>query len=172
VYAGGDAVTGPASIIEAIAQGKVAASLIDRHLGGDGRISLELTEGESPVEVGTSQEAPTPRVEIPCLPAGVRSHGFDVVEETLNPHLTKQEADRCLSCDYRQFSVELDFEACKECGYCRKVCHMDVFAPEERFNAKGYRPMVVMNPQYCVGCMKCFYSCPDFCIDVEGAESP
>ena len=172
VYAGGDAVTGPASIIDAIAQGKVAASLLDRHLGGDGSISLELSEGESQMDAGASREAPTPRVEIPCLPSGFRAHDFDVVERTLNPHLTKQEANRCLSCDYRQFRIELDFEACKECGYCRKVCHMDVFAPEERFNAKGYRPMVVMNPQYCVGCMKCFYSCPDFCIDVEGVENP
>lgn len=44
VFAGGDAVTGPASLIEAVAQGRQAASAIDRFLGGDGRIDEVLLD--------------------------------------------------------------------------------------------------------------------------------
>jgi len=171
VYAGGDAVKGPASIIEAIAQGKVAASLIDQYLGGNGKIALKLAPDEADIVLSFYNEASAPRVEIPCLPAGVRTSNFNVVEKTLNPFLARKEADRCLWCDYRQFTVDLDFEGCKECGYCRNVCRMEVFAPGTRFNAKGYRPMEVKNPKNCVGCMKCFYSCPDFCIEIKGVEN-
>jgi|GEM_PF-6028226 len=39
VFAGGDLVTGPKSVIEAIAAGRKAASVIDRYLGGDSNIS-------------------------------------------------------------------------------------------------------------------------------------
>ena len=70
----------------------------------------------------------------------------------------------------RIISVELDFEACKECGYCQKVCNKEVFAPGNRFNAKGYRSMEVKNREKCIGCMKCFFSCPDFCIEIKGME--
>lgn len=70
----------------------------------------------------------------------------------------------------RVVDVELDFEACKECGYCVKVCKKEVFAPGSRFNGKGYRAMEVKHKEKCIGCMKCFFSCPDFCIEIKGAE--
>ncbi|MFC1872612.1 FAD-dependent oxidoreductase [Chloroflexota bacterium] len=43
VWAGGDAVIGPASVIQSIAAGRQAASAIDKYLGGDGQIEEELT---------------------------------------------------------------------------------------------------------------------------------
>jgi NADPH-dependent glutamate synthase beta subunit-like oxidoreductase len=44
IFAGGDAVTGPASLIDAVAQGRQAASAIDRFLGGDGEIDEVLLD--------------------------------------------------------------------------------------------------------------------------------
>ncbi len=170
VFAGGDAVSGPSSIIDAISHGQRAASAIDRYLGGDGSIYFRLVPEETEVSMAFYNEPQSPPVEIPTLPVGERITNFNVVEKTLNPLMSRKEADRCLWCDYRQFVVELDFEACKECGYCERVCQMEVFARGERFNAKGYRPYVVKSPQNCVGCMKCFYNCPDFCIEIKGAE--
>lgn len=169
VFAGGDFVRGPSSIIEAISDGKQAASAIDRYLGGNGSLTLTLAPEEAEVELGLCRDDSAPRIEIPCLSTGIRVNSFDVVEKTLNPNLASREAERCLSCDYRQFDVELDFEGCKECGYCLSVCHMDVFSPGARFNAKGYRAFEVKHPANCVGCMKCFYSCPDFCMEIKGA---
>ncbi|MCL5024035.1 MAG: FAD-dependent oxidoreductase, partial [Nitrospirae bacterium] len=170
VFAGGDMVSGPASIIEAIADGKKAASHIDRYLGGDGDITTPLAPEETGVSMRSCGDGASARVEIPIVSAGARVNNFEVVEKTLNDYLARKEADRCMWCDYRQFEVELDFEACKECGYCSEVCHMGVFAPGKRFNAKGYRPYEVVNPQNCVGCMNCFWSCPDFCIEIKEVE--
>ena len=70
----------------------------------------------------------------------------------------------------KQFVVELDIEACKECGYCLDVCKKNVFAPGVDFNAKGYRAMQVKNPKKCIGCLKCFYNCPDFSIEIKGVK--
>jgi formate dehydrogenase beta subunit len=42
VYAGGDAVLGPSTLIESIAQGRVAAGAMDKLLGGDGDIEEKL----------------------------------------------------------------------------------------------------------------------------------
>lgn len=170
VFAGGDVVRGPSSIIEAIFNGKQAASAIDRTLGGNGSLALSLAPEETETALGLCRDVSAPRIEIPCLSTGIRVNNFDVVEKTLNSYSASKEADRCLSCDYRQFDVELDFEGCKECGYCLSVCHMDVFSPGARFNAKGYRALEVKHPANCVGCMKCFYSCPDFCMEIKGAE--
>lgn len=170
IFAGGDVVKGPASIIEAVSQGQLAASSIDRYLGGDGNILISLAPAEREISLGFYTEPSAARVEIPCLPVGTRTGNFEVVEKTLNGYLARKEADRCLWCDYRQFTVELDIEGCKECGYCAKVCKMGVFAQGSGFNAKGYRPFEVKNPMNCVGCMKCFYNCPDFCIDIKGVE--
>lgn len=170
VFAGGDAVSGPASIIEAIAHGKLAAASIDRYLEGDGVIDLSLAPKEREISLDFYTDANAARVEVPCVPAGVRAGNFEVVEKTLNSYLARKEADRCLWCDQRLFTVDLDFESCKECGYCMKICKMGVFARGEQFNAKGYRPYEAKNPENCVGCMKCFYGCPDFCIEIKGAE--
>ena len=56
VFAGGDAVTGPASVIEAIAAGKQAAISIDKYLGGDGIIIEKLTAPEEKPETFESEE--------------------------------------------------------------------------------------------------------------------
>lgn len=171
VFAGGDVVKGPSSIIEAISHGKSAAAAIDRFLGGDGSITLVLASEEAGAENRPCIDVASPRIEIPCLPAGVRVNGFEVVEKTLNPYLAGREAERCLSCDYRRFEVELDFEGCKECGYCLGVCGMNVFSTGTRFNKKGYRAFEVKQTANCVGCMKCFYSCPDFCLEIKETAS-
>ena len=83
----------------------------------------------------------------------------------------RAEASRCLSCDARKFDVVLNTERCKECGYCAEVCSVGAFRPRSTFNVKGYRPMEVKSSDHCVGCFKCFFSCPDFAIDIKEATS-
>jgi NAD-dependent dihydropyrimidine dehydrogenase PreA subunit len=89
------------------------------------------------------------------------------VEESYDQRQALAEARRCLACDARKVEVRVNAEHCKECGYCAEVCAIGAFAPADRFNAKGYRPMVCKSSDWCVGCMKCFYACPDFAIDVQ-----
>ncbi len=167
VFAGGDVVSGPDSIIGAIAQGRRASQTIDRYLGGRGEIDEALAEAEGEVEVADLPEAAQPRTAIPTLPPWQRISGFDRVELGYDERRALAEARRCLTCDARTIEVRVNAEHCKECGYCAEVCTLGAFAPADHFNAKGYRPMVCKSSAWCVGCMKCFYACPDFAIDVQ-----
>jgi formate dehydrogenase beta subunit len=171
VYAGGDVVTGPASIIDAIAQGRRAAESIDQFLGGAGRIDQELAPPEQEIVVMDYQMQGQPRVSMPCISLDERTCSFASVEIGLPDDLAIKEAERCRGCDARQFEVKLYGAGCKECSYCVEVCGLDVFGPADKFNEKGYRPMEVKRPERCIGCLACFYACPDFSIDVAEQET-
>jgi heterodisulfide reductase subunit A len=100
VFAGGDAVTGPATVIEAIAAGKKAAGMIDRYLRG-----LELpgdTEESRPVVTLTDEEIKAieklPRHEMPKLPLEKRVGNFEEVELGFSEEAAVAEAKRCLRC--------------------------------------------------------------------------
>ena len=103
IFAGGDVVSGAASVIEAIAVGRKAAVSIDKYLGGDGVIDETLIETEVPSpwlgrEEGFEDKG---RVQVPCLPLEQRLQGFSVVELGLNKEEAVKEAKRCLRCDLR-----------------------------------------------------------------------
>ncbi len=166
VFAGGDVVSGPDSIIGAIAQGRKAAVSIDLYLGGDGDVSETLAEPEDEVLLEDFVLKIEPRNEMRILKPWARFPGFEQVELGLDDDRIEAEASRCLNCDARQFMVVLNTEYCKECGYCSEVCGVETFGPADFFNAKGYRPNEVKSPDWCVGCAKCYFSCPDFAIDV------
>jgi len=166
VFAGGDVVSGPDSIINAIAHGRKAAVAIDRSMGGDGNIEETLAAPEDAVYLTEFESNVAPRSDMPLLKPWERTAGFDQVEQGLDDDRIAAEAGRCLNCDARKFEVILNTEYCKECGYCAEVCGVDTFGPAESFNAKGYRPNEVKTTDWCVGCFKCYFACPDFAIDV------
>ena len=64
------------------------------------------------------------------------------------------------------YTVDLDPEGCKGCGYCRIVCPKGVYEPSSDLNTKGYTIYRAAVPENCIGCMKCVFVCPDFCLDV------
>jgi len=167
VFAGGDVVTGPQSIIGGIAQGRSAAESMDKHLGGQGDIGETLAPPEDDFWLPPMERVIRPRNEMAHLAPWERAQGFEQVEQGLTDEQIRAEASRCLNCDARQFQVVLDTEKCKECGYCYEVCGVETFGPASSFNAKGYRPMEVKSQDWCVGCFKCYFSCPDFAIDVR-----
>jgi ferredoxin len=99
VWAGGDAVTGPASVIEAIAAGRKAAISIDKYLGGEGVIDEQLTESRQIVApAGEEDFADRARVEMPCLTPEQRVGNFDEVELGLCELPAVEESRRCLHC--------------------------------------------------------------------------
>jgi len=166
IFAGGDAVTGPASIIAAIGQGRRAAASIDRFLGGTGVID-RLTG--RPQDEAAPDAAPrgTARAEARLAAPKKRLGDFEIVEKVLNPETAMREAARCLSCDLREFDVTVNEAACKDCGYCREVCGLGIFARSDHFNPGGYRPSLASRPERCIGCLKCLYICPDFAITIR-----
>ena len=103
VFAGGDVVTGPNTVVEAIAAGKKVAIMIARFLRGEelkqpGVARLPSVYIE-PAEVSPEEMAETERVELPMIPLDRRKETFDEVELTLSEADATQEARRCLRCD-------------------------------------------------------------------------
>lgn len=167
IFAGGDAVSGPSSIIEAIAQGRKAASSIDKFLGGTGIIDEKLAPCMEEVAPDEILPRGASRPFLPTIPLSERFKGFEAVELGYDESAAAKEAGRCLACDLRDFKVEVDGKACKECGYCMEACTLGVFAPADYFNDRGYKPVVAAHSERCIGCLACFYVCPDFAIDIQ-----
>ncbi len=103
VFAGGDAVSGPASVIKAIRDGRKAASSIDRYLGGSGDIDQKLARDETEMPCLGREEgfAFRARAEMPLLDGKKRTASFCAVEKGLPEKEALEEAGRCLSCALR-----------------------------------------------------------------------
>jgi NADH-quinone oxidoreductase subunit F len=100
VFAGGDVVTGPNTVVDAIAAGKKVAIMIDRYL-----MQEELRQPPEirlpkiyvpPVEIS---EEETKRVSLPTIPVEERKSSLHEVELTLSADQAKYEAHRCMRCD-------------------------------------------------------------------------
>jgi NADPH-dependent glutamate synthase beta subunit-like oxidoreductase len=165
VFAVGDVVTGPTSIIQAIAHGRQAAAAVDKYLGGTGIIAEELIS--EPIERRKAASAGQTRSPMGTVEFGVRLNSFNLVENGYSPNAAQREASRCLGCDYVTHSVTVDLAACKACGYCKDACGLGIFQRSKSFNERGYQPMEATASDRCVGCLRCFYACPDFAISVE-----
>jgi len=141
VFAGGDAVTGAATVIQALAAGRKAAVSIDRYLKGEpldtGREGEAVFESKLIVDTwGVAEEA---RSAIPALPVAQRRGNFREVELGLSKEEAIKEAKRCLSCDCRicidllacpalitdNGKVTVDDTQCPGCGVCALVCPHD-----------------------------------------------
>jgi len=103
VFAGGDVVSGPASVIEAIQAARYAAISIDKYLGGKGQIDQKFIpeEEEDPCLGREERFAYRERAEIPALPLDKRLHGFSQVECSFDEKTAVEEAKRCLRCQLR-----------------------------------------------------------------------
>jgi NADH-quinone oxidoreductase subunit F len=104
VFAGGDAVTGPALVIDAIAAGQRAASSIRDYLHGKALSPTVHRNAYKPVPVSftppTKEETQEkPRVHISEIPLSDRKTSFEEVIVGYNPRDARVEASRCLRCD-------------------------------------------------------------------------
>lgn len=100
LFAGGDAVTGPSSVVAAIGAGERAAVGIDRMFTGennafwriDREVDVEFKPGDEPVETG--------REPVRMMEVQRRCHTFEEVELPWNETVAVQQAARCLRCEY------------------------------------------------------------------------
>jgi len=102
VYAGGDVVAGPTSVIEAIAAGRQAAISIDKYLGGEGDIDEQLAPPEE-VTPFTIEEGERYRPPMNMLPLEERLKGFAQVELGFDETKATEETKRCLRCDLEEY---------------------------------------------------------------------
>lgn len=120
VFACGDMVTGPASVVEAVAGGKKIAESVYRYLTGEQIPWPSVSLEKSSPWLGRREDfAPRKRLRIAkrpwqgakgqCSPAERRIMCFQEIEEGFDEFLALEEADRCLRCDLRLNIQEVDW---------------------------------------------------------------
>jgi heterodisulfide reductase subunit A len=130
VFAAGDAVSGPATVIEAVGTAHTVVAAMDRYLRGE---ALTVESGEitphgdnwAPIAPDTPTSA---RAEAAYTPAAVRMANFDEVDNALTEAQARHEAARCLNCGI-----------CCECMACVQVCEakaIDHRMPAEEIEVK------------------------------------
>ena len=103
VFAGGDAVTGPRTVVEAIAAGKSAAESIEKYLEGKSLTREYKLRRPSiyvePIELTDEELQDAKRPKMPKLPIKERKKNFKEVELGLTEEMAIKEARRCLRCE-------------------------------------------------------------------------
>jgi len=101
VFAAGDAVLGPATVIEAVAQGNKAAMAVDSYLQDGAPQSKESWFAYDTVELTFNLEdyADAKRPVMPTREAGERARTFEEIELGLKESVAREECKRCLRCD-------------------------------------------------------------------------
>lgn len=101
IFSGGDCASGPATVIKAVAAGKVLAANIDEYLGYNHQISVDVDIPEA----DTQYREPMGRSELHEREANIRKFDFEEIEKCLNDNEALQEASRCLRCDHYGFGI-------------------------------------------------------------------
>ncbi len=113
IFAGGDVITGSATVIEAVEAGKRAAHYISMYLRGE-TLPTEWQEeppmGENWIDI-PKDEPVKKRLEVPALPVEKRLGGFQEVSLPVGEKAAQDEAARCLNCG-----------GCCECYQCIEAC--------------------------------------------------
>jgi NADPH-dependent glutamate synthase beta subunit-like oxidoreductase/ferredoxin len=190
VFACGDFVTGPTTLIESAGHGKKAAYAIDRYLAG--RTDVTVTPN---VKITSSwrHDMPEfydvlPRQHIPMVQLETRMPSTDPtvnfttpVELGYDATAAVAESTRCLMCNY---NIWFDPFRCVLCGACADVCpegviHMvdvnqlktDALLPEieEAYGWKDGAAMV-LDEERCIRCALCVKRCPFDAITMERFE--
>ncbi len=100
IFAGGDAVSGPSSVVEAVAAGERAAVGIDEYLTG-GKHAFWRREQENTTTFDPDADpVPFTREKLPLIPVERRRENFDEVEQPWVESVAIRQSKRCLRCDY------------------------------------------------------------------------
>ncbi|MBT3176964.1 MAG: FAD-dependent oxidoreductase [Desulfobacula sp.] len=167
VFAAGDAVSGPATVIEAIGGGKRAAEAIDRYLNNIPQPRMPKIpiryNMEAPMEMSASRKMTLKRPEMPMLNVDRRRTMFQQAELGYDEKSVRREAARCLRCDI-----------CRRCAKCVEICrdkmgidalqfgYMDFDNPSETdFRATSEK---------CITCGACAANCENKAIVIEEAD--
>lgn len=110
IFAGGECVTGPATVIRAIEAGKVAASNIDKFLGFNHKIKTDIKVPEPKLENKPARG----RINTAERPVLKRRSDFNCIEIGLTEEEALFESSRCLRCDVSGFGT---FRGGREVGW-------------------------------------------------------
>lgn len=164
VFAGGDAVTGPATVVKAIAAGKRAAAGMDAHLRGkklsDGINYPTKRKSTLPLQVSAEQKASSSLINFHDLYVNERKNTFNEILQRVGEEDAFAEAARCLRCDI-----------CIACGACVDNCRNKVGADAIQLGFihgnKGSETDFGRPGDKCIGCGTCSVNCPTGAITMK-----
>jgi ferredoxin len=166
IFAAGDAVTGPATVVEAIGGGKRAAEAIDRYISGIPQPKMPpvpVRRGRiACVELPASTKMTLKRPDMPLLGIDRRRTTFQQVELGYTENMVREEARRCLRCDI-----------CMRCGTCVKICKEKMGVDALRFGHLNFDHPVPTDFRYtaevCILCGACATNCPNQALQMKDA---
>ena len=149
VFAAGDVVSGPQSVIDAIASGRKVAESIHRHFQGLRQKEPMVFDPLAPLDIPLVERIDkSDREKSAVLPAEERIRNFHEVEVGFSREQAIKEAQRCLNCGAgAQIS-----DACASCLNCVRVCPYGVPSPG--------KDIAEIDRSQCQACGICASECP------------
>ena len=163
VFAGGDAVHGPRTVVAAVRAGKQASASIDAWLRDE---TMDAAWGEpkrrdrvEPLHTDPRARSHLHRSLMPELEVDEREASYRQIELGLSEAMADQEASRCLRCDM-----------CIGCGLCQLVCS-EVGPEALQMEETGAGRLAFQDferpANRCIGCGACAQVCPTGAISIE-----
>ncbi len=162
IFAGGDCVTGPATVIQAVAAGRRAAEAMDQFV-----MKGYVRPSHEPYNCTRGSLEDLPQAEYAALPRLARHPGaelpldqragFAEVEATFDAATARAEAHRCLKCGCKaRFNCDLRQTAtAQNVTYCPPL-HTRPFEPIVQDH-----PFIVRDPNKCISCGRCIAACAE-----------
>ena len=160
VFACGEIVTAPGSVVEACANGQRAAKAIDMYLSGR---SIEINDALPPyiekIAAKTAEKViHVERVLVPTDGPAKRIKSFDEFEHTYDPESSACEGRRCMNCGT---GAQVLIDKCVACLTCLRVCPFDI--PRVTDAAR-------IESSLCQACGICIAECPANAIIARGRD--
>ena len=183
LYITGDYLTGPSTVIEAVAQGRESAENISRYLMGRGFHEKVVRMKEARITDRQRSWDFIPRQELPTLmPVEDRFKKRDLEVETgYSLEQAREESKRCYLC---YLHYEIDISRCIYCRYCIDVAPRDCIKLVNEIKTNEARAItgfvetsawkdvnaIVIDNSRCIRCGECMRVCPVDCISVTRVE--